>query len=279
MIKEILVCLEGSASTDSATFAAIAIAREQRAHLVGLAIVDEPDIRAGSATGIGGSTFKHERDEALVADAHKHATDWLALFERRCREGNVDAKALEVVGRPATSILTEADKRDLTVIGRDANFRFETEAVDPHTVETILHKATRPILLVPEGAPREIGRKVVVAYDGSNAAKRAITSFAMSGLAATRDIHVATVDDDGAEAWEIASHAVEQLKQLSIASTTHNIVSPQSNVEALFHFATEFGAGLMVMGAFAHSRLQHLFKGSVTRGLVEKTTFPLYLQH
>ena len=35
----------------------------------------------------------------------------------------------------------------------------------------------------------------------------------------------------------------------------------------------------MVMGAFAHSRLRHLFHGSVTRGLVEKTTIPLYLQH
>jgi nucleotide-binding universal stress UspA family protein len=39
------------------------------------------------------------------------------------------------------------------------------------------------------------------------------------------------------------------------------------------------GAGMMVMGAFASSRLRQLFKGSVTRGLVEKTTIPLYLQH
>jgi hypothetical protein len=40
-----------------------------------------------------------------------------------------------------------------------------------------------------------------------------------------------------------------------------------SNTEALFGFAKEIGAGLMVMGAFAHSRLAHLFHGSVTRGL------------
>jgi nucleotide-binding universal stress UspA family protein len=38
-------------------------------------------------------------------------------------------------------------------------------------------------------------------------------------------------------------------------------------------------ADLMVMGAFAHSRLAHLFHRSVTRGLVERTTIPLYLQH
>src|SRR5262249_29440104 len=145
MIKEILVCLEGSASTDSATRTAIALAEERAATLVGLAVVDEPDIRAGAATGIGGSTFKRERAEALLADAKKHAAEWLALFERRCSEARVSARRLEVVGRPAESILAEANKRDLTVIGRDANFRFETEAVDPQTVETILHKAVGPV--------------------------------------------------------------------------------------------------------------------------------------
>jgi nucleotide-binding universal stress UspA family protein len=119
----------------------------------------------------------------------------------------------------------------------------------------------------------------VVAYDGSNAAKRAIASFAASGLAASRDVHVATVGDDGAIAWEVASVAADLLRQSGIAATTHNIVSPLSNVDALFQFAVDFGAGLMVMGAFAHSRLKHLFRGSVTRDLVERTTIPLYLQH
>ena len=42
MIKDILVCLEGSASSDRATDLAIEIARELSARLMGLAIVDEP---------------------------------------------------------------------------------------------------------------------------------------------------------------------------------------------------------------------------------------------
>src|SRR5512138_460986 len=98
MIKDALVCLESSESSEAATRLAIAIANDLKARLVGLAIVDEPDIRAGAATGIGGSSFKHERDEALVADARARAADVLALFERRCREANVEARALEIVG-------------------------------------------------------------------------------------------------------------------------------------------------------------------------------------
>jgi nucleotide-binding universal stress UspA family protein len=267
MIKEALVCLEGSPSSDAATRLAITIASDFRAQLVGLAIVDEPDIRAGTPTGIGGSSFKHERDEALVAEARTRAADALALFERRCRDAGIPAHALEIVGRPAVSILHEMEARDLTVMGRDANFRFEIESEDTATREEILHRAARPLLLVPEGSHGPLGKEVVVAYDGSRAAKRAIASFAASG------------GDNGAQAWEMASAGVKLLAELGIAAETHNLVSAVPSVDALFAFANEIGAGLIVMGAFAHSRLAHLFHRSVTRGLVERTTIPLYLQH
>ncbi len=184
-----------------------------------------------------------------------------------------------VVGRPASTILAEADKRDLTVLGRDANFRFETEADDVKTREAILHRAACPVLIVPENASGPIGAKVVIAYDGSGAARRAIESFAASGLARARDVTVATVDDSGEQAWEMASRGVALLSEFGIGAKPHNIVSALSNIDALFGFANESGAGLIVMGAFAHSRLAQLFHGSVTRGLVEKTTIPLYLKH
>src|SRR4051812_21012702 len=117
MIKEVLVCLEGSPSSEAATWVAIEIAATLGAGLAGLAIVDEPDIRAGAAAGIGGSSFKHGRDETLLADAKAHAADWLALFERRCREAGVTARSLEIVGRPAASILDEMQRHDVAIIG------------------------------------------------------------------------------------------------------------------------------------------------------------------
>jgi nucleotide-binding universal stress UspA family protein len=279
MIKEALVCLESSESSEAATRIAITIANDFKARLVGLAIVDEPDIRAGAAIGITGSTFKHERDEVLVADARKRAADALALFERRCREARVEARPLEIVGRPVDSILAEMETRELTIIGRDANFRFELETDDAATREAILHRASRPVLLVPENAEGPLGEDVVVAYDGSRAAKRAMASFGASGLAKSRNVHVATVDDSGEQAWEMATAGVSVLAEAGVTSVPHNIVSALSNVEALFAFAREIHAGLVVMGAFAHSRLAHLFHGSVTRGLVERTEIPLYLQH
>jgi nucleotide-binding universal stress UspA family protein len=135
------------------------------------------------------------------------------------------------------------------------------------------------VLLVPEGTSAPLGKRVLIAYDGSGAAKRAAASFAQSGLAATREVHVATVDDDGAAAWEMANKGVLILRQEGVFAIAHNVVSILSNAEALFALARELGAGLIVMGAFAHSRLAHLFGQSAMRGLIEKSDVPLYLQH
>lgn len=278
MIKDILVCLEGSTSSEAATRISIGIGRELGSRLAGLAIVDEPDIRAGTAVGIGAAAYKHERDELLLADAHAQATAWVALFERRCREEQVEARSFEIVGRPASSILAEMAGHDLTVVGRDANFRFETESEDPDTRDQILRRGERPVLLAPEGA-ETLGERVLIAFDGSSAVRRAIDSFAASGLAATRELHVATIDDDGARAWDMAARGVAILREAGFGSTAHNVVSTLSNADAIFELGRELGAGLIVMGAFAHSRLTYLFQQSAMRGLIEKSTVPLYLQN
>ena len=90
---------------------------------------------------------------------------------------------------------------------------------------------------------------------------------------------MATIDDNGARAWEMANRAVQMLAAMNIPATGHNVVSVMSNADSLFALAAKLQAGLMVMGAFAHSRLRHLFSGSATQGLVERSPIPLYLQH
>src|SRR5258708_4214140 len=117
MIKDLLVCLEGSPSSERATDLAIEIAREQSAVITGVAIVDEPSIRAGAATGIGGSSFKQHRDEVLLEDAHTKAQEWLSRFDTRCKDAGVGTRVLELRGRPAPKILEEMKSHDLTLMG------------------------------------------------------------------------------------------------------------------------------------------------------------------
>jgi nucleotide-binding universal stress UspA family protein len=278
VIDEILVCIEGSPSGKAAIETGIRIARKLGADLVGLAIVDEPDIRAGAATGIGGASYKKVRDDALVEHAEAQVEKWLNEFSARCREAGVAARALEERGRPAATILARMETYDLVLMGRHANFKFETTANDSNTRDQILHRTRKPVLVVPEEEPPATN-KILTAFDGSSAAKRAIASFADSGLGAGAEITVACVDDDGATAFELASRGVELYGQLGIKAQAMNIVSVLPIADALLEARAKLGASMIVMGAYAHSKIAQLLWGSVTRELVEKTPVPLYLNH
>jgi nucleotide-binding universal stress UspA family protein len=278
MIKDILVCLEGSSSTERATELGIELAREHGARLVGLAIVDGPDTRAGAATGTGGSAFKQHRPEGLAGDAQKKAEGYLEQFRTRSEAAGVVTRILELRGRPAAKILEEMQEHDLTLIGRSVNFLFETKAEDAETRDDILHRARRPVIVVPE-EPARAGHDVLVAFDGSSAAKRAVAALASTGLAQGRTVHVGSMDDDGQQAWEMATRGVELLRELSIAAKPRSIVSALPIADAILELRRKLGAGLLVTGAYTRSRLSEMIWGSVTRGLIEKTPVPLFLHH
>ena len=167
---------------------------------------------------------------------------------------------------------------DLTVLARSASFLVADRAEDGETRDNVLHRARKPVILVPETSVRA-DHDVLIAYDGSSAAKRAVTSFAESGLAQGRTIHVASMHDDGAEAWEMASRAVELLRERSVPAKARSLVSALPIAEALLELRRKLGAGLLVSGAYTRSRLSEMIWGSVTRALIEKTPVPLFLHH
>jgi nucleotide-binding universal stress UspA family protein len=275
---EILVCLEGSASTHRAVDVAIDLARTLPAGLVGLAVVDAPDIVAGAATSIGGASYRRDRDAALLADAHQHARAWLSDFLTRGRAAGVAVRALEIAGRPAEMILNEVPRHDLTLLGRDVNFRYETQDHDRYTRDRILRRAGRPLIVVPDRiAPR--GSAALLAYDGSSAAIRTLRSFADTRLARGREVHVATVDDDGARAFEIASRGCALLAELGVRAVPENVVSSESTAAALLSRGAKIGAGMIGLGGYIPSPLSRLVWGSVTHQVIERASVPVFLHY
>lgn len=275
---DILVCLEGSPSTAQAIHLAIELARALPANLVGLAIVDEPDIVSGTATSIGGASYKRARDVALLDDARSRARAWLSSFVARGRAARVAVRALEITGRPIEAILSEVPEHDLILLGRQVNFRFETQDRDRYTRDRILRRAGKPIIVVPESAPVP-GSSALVAYDGSAAAGRALHSFAACGLARGRAVHVATVADDGADAFETASRGCALLDKLGVRSVPDNLVSSDSTAGALLSHRIRIGADLIVLGGYIPSPLSRLVWGSVTQDIIERSPVPVFLHY
>jgi nucleotide-binding universal stress UspA family protein len=277
MLRSILVGLDGSLQGDAAVELGVQWARRFDALLVGLGVIDEPAIRRPAAVPIGGASFKEHRDEALVAQARQRVGRLLEWFARRCAEAGVARRPVEAVGAPAERIMAEAQQYDLIMLGRETLFQPETRNGPFDTLHALLRSTPRPVVAVPERPPD--GGPVLVAYDGSVPAVRALQAFQELGLCGPQDVHVLSLDPDKVEAARRAGRAVEFLRLHGVAAVPHAVGSSRAPAQAILDYAARLGAGLVVMGSYGRSTLREFFLGSVTRTLLRESAVPLFLYH
>ncbi len=277
MLQSILIALDGSPFSDAATELGIRWAKRFDARLHALGIVDEPEIRGGEATGIGGSAYSKQIDEAQMADAQAKVATFLDRFEAKCRSASVRFARTAVVGAPRVEILAAAPRHDIVVLGRRTYFHFETQQKPDDTLEEILHRPPRPVVAAPNPVAKE--GPVLVAYDGSPEAARALQTAQCLGLLAGQEVHVVSIRADRIRAREQADCAVAYLSAHDVDATAHAVGSGDAAGPLLLEQAAGVGAGLIVMGAYGPRSLGERLFGSVTQSVLDDATIPLFLYH
>jgi hypothetical protein len=100
MLRSVLVALDGSAYSETATALAIDWARRYDARLLGLGVVDAPSIQGAEPVPLGAGAYKQARDEAWLADAHRRVVNFLADFRARSEAADIAVEVLETSGTP-----------------------------------------------------------------------------------------------------------------------------------------------------------------------------------
>jgi nucleotide-binding universal stress UspA family protein len=277
MMRGILLGLDGSAYGEAAVELGVRWAKRFNALLVGLAVVDEPTIRRPEPVPLGAGAFKQHRDETLMADARRRVRELLGRFSVRCAQESVSAKVLEDTGVPHEQILLEAQRYDAILLGKQTYFHFQTQTGPCETLTKVLRSAPRPVVTVPE-QPGE-GKSIVVAYDGSLQAARALQAFEASGLHALGEVHVAAVDPVRVEAAVRADRARDFLERHGVRVRPLAIESSASPGEVLLEQVRKLDAGLLVMGAYGRAKIVEFFLGSVTRTILKEASVPVFLYH
>jgi nucleotide-binding universal stress UspA family protein len=272
-----LVGLDGSTTGESAVELGIRWAKRHGALLVGIGIVDEPAIRRPEPVPLGAAIYKARLDEEQMHEARVEVEQRLERFVLRCAEAGVACKLLEDVGLPSEQILTEAQRYDLVVMGREARFRFETPARADDTLLRVIKHGPRPVVAVPASLPA--GEAALVAYDGSLQAARALFAFWATGLADSMPVHVASSHQDAGEAAARADRAIRFLRAHGIEAERHVEQADRAPAAVLLEKAADVNAGLIVAGAFGQPALREFFLGSATRSLLRDGPFPMFLTH
>ncbi len=277
MLRSVLIGVDGSEFTNSALELGIRSALRSHAVLMGLGIVDVPAICRPEMVPLGADYYKEKSEEHRLSSARRRVQSFLERFTQRCGEAGVACKGLQAEGDPAEQILAEAQRCDVVLLGRETHFRFATQESADDTLKQVLRNSPRPVVVAPERLRN--GESIVVAYDGSVQAARALQAFQSSGLAAERDVHVIAVGSDPVETAHQADRAVEFLRSHAVATTLHVIASRGAIAEALLAQAEILKAELMVMGCYGQSTMREFFLGSVTRTALKESSAPLFLYH
>lgn len=275
MLRSILIGLDGSAYSSAAVELAIRWARRFDAVLVGLGIVDEPAICKREPVPLGAGHYKLQRDQHLLADARRRVDEFLERFVCRCATEGARCKVLEDVGSPYEQIVEESRLYDVTMLGQQTYFHFETQTWPDETLREVLRRSSRPVVAVPE-SPKD-GACVLVAYDGSRRADRALQSFQALDLAGEDDVQILSVQADLADAKRLANQAANFLRLHGVKATPLPLASTMSVDRIIIAQVRELRPHLLVMGAYGRSMWQEFVFGSITTRVLQTSPVPLFL--
>lgn len=152
-------------------------------------------------------------------------------------------------------------------------------------IGNIVLGAGLPCLAIPGEAPSQVPAldSVAIAWNGSSEALRAAHA-ALPLLHHARRIvilHGEQRAPANMAAWQPPFDLAAYLQRHGLRTESLPIQGSTDDdvAAALLRAATELGAGLLVMGAYGHTRFREWVLGGATRYVLEHATLPLLLRH
>ena len=166
----------------------------------------------------------------------------------------------------------------LVVIGRPGA---DDENISPATVKAAIYDCARPVVIAPPDGKAGSIASVVIAWNGSSQAARAVGS-ALPFLAKAAKVTLLVAD---AEPEEVAAPLL--LRNLGRRGITGGVdtakfhaLTGRGRGRALLGYAKDKGADLLVMGAYGHGELSNfLGLGGATAKVIASCPIPLLLAH
>ncbi len=285
--RKILVPLRGGGRDDAVLTAAVAAAKAFDAWALGFfARPDATEALPYLGEGLSAGVIQ-EIIEAAQSAAEKASTQARLTVEAvAAREGVPLSHSVPVTGRASlgfhtrTGVLNdllyeETILSDL-VISDGADLAGHPALRD--ALETVLLSARRPVMLLPDKPPGQIGAKIAIGWDGGLAAAHAVSS-ALPWLMRARAVEILTIG--------LGPSGVAEMDRLRDYLRLHGIQAVEHAIQtsdlgpgaALTEAAQRAGADMLVMGAYGHSRLREMILGGATRHILSHVSLPVFMAH
>lgn len=207
-------------------------------------------------------------------------------FEARARQAEVSFDAFVATLGGASRVIketTEAARHcDLAILGQHDPDGTNGE-VPEDLVEHVLLDCGRPVLILPyAGIFYDIGKRVLVGWNGTREATRALNDALpmIEGADKVRLLSVSPPKDLTTPMEETHARLLHHLAIHGIDAVPHR--EPKTDIPVasmLVSRVTDYGCDLLVLGGYGHYGFPAILRGGVTRGLLQQITVPTLLSH
>ncbi len=280
MSLRILVPLDGSAYSKTATDFAVNIVKENGGTVVGVGIIDVEEIEDSTiGAGVGASYYAEHLENFKINDALEKVRNFLGEFETTCKDAEVEFEKHSKSGSPFEQIVELGKTADVIITGMKTFYHFATTPEPGDTLKKVLESGVCPVFAVPAKLP-DSSDNVLVTYDSSSHSARAMRLFTNLGIGAykNRKVHILNINDD-LEASEKILDAASDYMEAKGFKNIEKIRKVGTPNQEILKYAKEINACTIVMGAYGQSGLSSLFFGRTTLRIIEDGTMPIFAYH
>lgn len=223
------------------------------------------------------SDMAREQEASSLAACH----DSLAYFKTQAGSAGVLGQALLETAdlyQLSDHVALRARTRDLCIVPLAGPYDGQVEVV-----EAAIFGSGRPVVVFRAGeaslSPLPPA-KVVVAWDGSRCAARALAD-ALPILEQTPNVRILTIlNEKPAAVAGLGADVVRHLAAHGVSASVDEVDAAGRPIgQVLDVYLAEQQPDLMVMGAYGHSRMREFILGGATEHMLHALRAPLFLAH
>jgi|GEM_PF-591678 len=277
--KTILVHLDHPDRAADVVMVAKQIAERFDSTIIGLYVVPSLKVLGALASGGAGPDFVRQHRAMLFEQSEQCEQEFCSILAgtpNASQWKRVDSQ----LDRVSDEVLRHVRTSDLTVISQapeDDDTIFVAE-----TLENVVQNGGRPVLMVPLGfSPNDrFGRNVLVAWDGSKEASRALSDSLplLQQAQKVNSVWVINQSSDPISVADVKLRFCEWLARHSVTGVLKTIEADDHEVAGIIErYIQELECDVLVAGGYGDSRLKEYLTGGVSRAFLKHCRVPLFM--
>lgn len=281
-MSKIIACIDGSLVTNTVCDYAAWFSDKLNSPIKLLHVIDKPKAKApqdlSGAIGLGSRETLRKELVELEERKGKIELEHGQILLREAKnylleKFSIDAQSFQRHGSVLETIMGMEDDIRVLVMGKHGNeTEHDSSKIGTH-IENVVRALHKPVLIT--SAPFSPPKSFLIAFDGSQTARKCVERIASSPLLKGLAVHLVYVGNPNSEMQNQLSWAKEQLESQGFNITSNTLDGEVD--KAIINYAEQHQIDLIVVGAYGHSKIRQFFIGSTTTKVITSANKPVLL--